>query len=81
MFRETKDWDRYVDALLFAYREAPQESLGFAPFEMLYGRTVNGPLQILKKLWTQEQDNPDTRTTYQCRGRTEQAPRHLGSGT
>jgi len=60
-----KDWDRYVDALLFAYREAPQESLWFAPFEMLYGRSVNGPLQILRKLWTQEQDDPDTRTTYQ----------------
>jgi len=24
-----KDWDRYISALRFAYREAPQESLGF----------------------------------------------------
>ena len=24
-----KDWDRYLPALLFAYREVPQESLGF----------------------------------------------------
>ena len=32
---------------------------------MLYGRTVNVPLQILRKLWTKEQDDPDTRTTYQ----------------
>ena len=60
-----KDWDRYIDALLFAYREAPQESLGFAPFEMLYGRTVNGPLQILRQLWTKDQEYPETRTTYQ----------------
>ena len=60
-----KDWDRYIDALLFAYCEAPQESLGFAPFEMLYGRTVNGPLQILCQLWTKEQEDPETRTTYQ----------------
>ena len=59
-----KDWDRYIDALLFAYREAPQESLGFAPFELLYG-SVNGPLQILRQLWTKEQDNPETRATYQ----------------
>jgi len=50
-----KDWDQYIDALLFAYREAPQESLGYAPFEMLYGRTVNGPLHILRQLWTKEQ--------------------------
>jgi len=35
-----KDWDRYLPALLFAYREVPQGSLGFALFELLYGRTV-----------------------------------------
>ena len=60
-----RDWDRYIDALFFAYREAPQESLGFAPFEMLYGRSVNGPLQIFRQLWTKEQGDPETRTTYQ----------------
>ena len=60
-----KDWDRYLDALLFAYREAPQESLGFAPFELLYGRSVNGPLQILRQFWTKEQTDPETRSTYQ----------------
>ena len=38
-----KDWDRYIDAMLFAYREARQESMGFSPFELLYGRTVRGP--------------------------------------
>ncbi|KAK7474090.1 hypothetical protein BaRGS_00034696 [Batillaria attramentaria] len=32
-----RDWDRYLPALLFAYREVPQESLGFSPFELLYG--------------------------------------------
>jgi len=60
-----QDWDRYIDALLFAYREAPQESLGFAPFELLYGRKVKGPLQILRQLWTREQADPEVRTTYQ----------------
>ena len=39
-----KHWDRYINALLFAYREAPHESLGFSPFELLYGRTVRGPV-------------------------------------
>ena len=29
-----KDWDKYLPALLFAIREVPQESLGFAPFEL-----------------------------------------------
>jgi len=60
-----QDWDRYMDALLFAYREAAQESLGFAPFEMLYGRSVKGPLRILRQLWTREQSDPEVRTTYQ----------------
>ena len=43
-----KDWDRYINALLFAYRETPHESLGFSPFEMLYGRSVRGPMAILR---------------------------------
>jgi hypothetical protein len=60
-----KDWDRYLPALLFAYREAPQESLGFAPFELIYGRTVRGPMAILKELWTKPETAPDVKITYQ----------------
>ena len=33
-----KEWNRYLPALLFVYREVPQESLGFSSFELLYGR-------------------------------------------
>ena len=36
--RSQKDWDEYLPYLLFAYREVPQESTGFSPFELLYGR-------------------------------------------
>ena len=60
-----KDWDRYINSLLFAYREAPQESTGFSPFEILYGRKVRGPLTILRELWTSDKDNPEVRSTYQ----------------
>ena len=60
-----KDWDRFIPALLFAYRETPQESLGFSPFELLYGRTVRGPMSILKDLWTDDVPEPEVRTTYQ----------------
>lgn len=59
------DWDRYIPAALFAYREAPQESTGFAPFELLYGRTVRGPVPILKELWSKEQESEEVKTTYQ----------------
>ena len=60
-----KNWDRYLDALLFAYREAPQASTGFAPFELLYGRDVRGPLMIVREVWTNEGAEPETKTTYQ----------------
>ena len=60
-----KDWDKYLAAVLFAYREVPQESLGFSPFELVYGRTVRGPITILKELWTREIKDPEVKTTYQ----------------
>ncbi len=41
------DWDEYLLYLLFAYREVPQASTGFSPFELLYGRRVRGPLDVL----------------------------------
>ena len=44
-----KDWDRYLPALLFAVSEVPQESLGFSPFELLYGLSVCGPMAILRE--------------------------------
>ena len=60
-----KDWNRYLPAVLFAYREVPQSSLGFSPFELLYGRAVRGPMTILKELWSNETDSPDIKTPYQ----------------
>ena len=39
---QPKRLHRYVNALLFAYREVPQASMGFSPFQLLYGRTVRG---------------------------------------
>eukprot|EP00794_Sanderia_malayensis_P021282 gene21282-23353_t len=34
---QPRQWPRYINAVLFAYREVPQESTGFSPFELLYG--------------------------------------------
>ena len=45
--RNQKDWDEYLPYLLFVYRDATQESTGFALFELLYGRSVRGPLDVL----------------------------------
>ena len=49
--KEGKDWDKMIPYLLFAYREVPQSSTGFSPFELLYGREVRGPLDILREAW------------------------------
>lgn len=46
--------DKYLPSLLFAISEAPQESLGFSPFELLYGRNVKGPIAILRELWSEQ---------------------------
>ncbi|KAL8569564.1 hypothetical protein ACOMHN_044702 [Nucella lapillus] len=60
-----KTWDRYIPAILFAYREVPQESTGFAPFELLYGRTVRGPLHVLRQLWTKELKDEEVKAASQ----------------
>ena len=48
---EGKDWDKLLPYLLFAYREVPQDSTGFSPYELLYGHSVRGPLDILRESW------------------------------
>lgn len=44
-------WDESLPWLLFAYREIPVETIGFSPFEMLFGRDVRGPLNLVKSGW------------------------------
>ena len=58
------DWDRYLEAVLFAYREVKQDTLGFAPFELLYGRTVRGPMAILRELWSKNVPDEEQQSTY-----------------
>ena len=53
-----KDWDQGIHLLLFAMREAVQESLGFSPFKLIFGCTVRAPLKLLKESWLAE-DTPD----------------------
>ena len=60
-----RDWDKYLNSALFAYREVPQENLGFSPFELVYGRSVRGPMTIFKELWTNEIKDPEIKSTYQ----------------
>ena len=48
-FDTEKDWDEGIHLLLFAVRESVQESLGFSPFELVFGHSIRGPLKLLKE--------------------------------
>ena len=61
---EGKDWDKWVPYLLFAYREVPQSSTGFSPFELVYGRQVRGPLDILKETWETSKKSSESIVSY-----------------
>lgn len=60
---QPKCWNHYLDPLLFAYREVPQATTGFSPFELIYGRSVKGPLSILKEIMTDD-SNEETKSCY-----------------
>lgn len=47
-------WDRHIPNFLFAYREVHLRSTRFSPFELLYGHSVRGLLQILCESWTDD---------------------------
>ncbi|KAK4287334.1 hypothetical protein Pmani_039592, partial [Petrolisthes manimaculis] len=49
-----KEWDKSLPYVLFAIREVPNESLGFSPFELLFGHNVKGPLRLVKEKWLEE---------------------------
>jgi len=68
------DWDQWLPYLLFAYREVPQASTGFSPFELLYGRQVRGPLDLLKEQWEGTKDGTCSVVQYviQMRERLEE---------
>ena len=59
-----QDWDRYLSAVLFAYMEVPSEGTGLSPFDLVYGRKVRSPIQILRELWTKETPDKEIKTSY-----------------
>ena len=51
VYEFNSDWDECLPWILFAYREIPVVTLGFSPFELLFGRQVRGPISLLKSRW------------------------------
>ena len=57
-FDTEKDWDEGIHLLLFAVRESVQESLGYSPFELVFGHSVRGPLKLLKEKFLSNDETP-----------------------
>ena len=53
-----KDWDEGKHLLLFEVRDSVTESLGFSPFELVFGHTVCGRLKLLKEKFLSQEDTP-----------------------
>ena len=45
------EWDEAVPNLLFAIRDSVNDSLGYTPFELVYGHQVRNPVQMLRENW------------------------------
>ena len=68
---QPKQWHRLINPVLLAYKEVPQESTGFSPFQLLYGCSVRGPGTILKELRTKKVNIPEVKSSTDLRERLE----------
>ncbi|KAI5617023.1 hypothetical protein C0J50_23276 [Silurus asotus] len=61
---DTRNWDKWLEPLLFAVREVPQASTGFSPFKLLYGRKPRGVLDVLRENWEEGPSNAKNEIQY-----------------
>jgi len=64
LLTERRSWDKLLPLVMFAYREVPQASTGFSPFELVFGRDVRGTLDVLREEWLPSQEEPNDIATY-----------------
>ena len=83
LFEHNSDWDQGIPFLLFAVRDSAQESLGFSPFELVFGHEVRGPLNLLRDRILGNADSKTNLRTYvtemkeRPEGAREMAQNHL----
>ena len=53
------EWDNILKYFLFAYRMLPHANTGFSPFEVVLGRPVGGPLDVVKEGWLRGEMGPE----------------------
>src|SRR6266536_1686710 len=63
--RPTVPWHPMANGVCEAYNGVLKKMLKRLCFELVQGRTVRGPMTILKELWTKESVDPEVKTTYQ----------------
>ena len=45
------NWDKLLKYILFACRSAPHANTGYSPFELVFGRQLRGPLDVVHDGW------------------------------
>ncbi|GFO03184.1 hypothetical protein PoB_002968900 [Plakobranchus ocellatus] len=58
------EWNRFVPAALFAYRNQVHSSTGFSPFFLVFGRAPRGPIQILSDIFLNKDLSGETSFQY-----------------
>ena len=47
----TREWDRLLKYCLLAYRATSHTATGFAPYELVHGQALRGPLEAMRGSW------------------------------
>ena len=58
--KDGKDWDKLLPYLLFAYREAPQESTDFPPLNSFMGKVS----EVLNETWEAREKTDESVMSY-----------------
>jgi hypothetical protein len=59
-----QEWDEGLGYVLFAIRDARNDSLAFSPFELVFGHDVRSPLRVLFEGLLEEGQNSESAITH-----------------
>ena len=72
------DWNTYLSAFLFAVGKIPQDSIGFSPFELPYGRQRSNA--GFRRICSVEEHDERNLSTYQYTIELREAHMHFSTG-